>query len=133
MGSSHTPGERGVSEANPSIRADRVVNITDGRPSPPDKQEEKVNRATVWLHRISLVVFVIFCIELGMLLAVLPWTPIWVNNGLVSSRPLLKSLLQQNFVRGLVTGFGLIDIWIGIWEAVHYKDPVVTSQSPTAR
>ncbi len=58
-----------------------------------------------------------------MLLAVLPWTPVWVNNGLVIAYPLLKSILQQNFVRGLVTGFGLIDIWIGIWEAVHYKDP----------
>ncbi len=80
------------------------------------------------MHRISLVIFVIFCIELGMLLAVLPWTPVWVNNGLVEGLPLLKSILQQNFVRGLATGFGLIDIWIGIWEAVHYKDPVAPRQ-----
>lgn len=123
MGSTHNPGEPGVSEANLSLPADRVVNIADGRPITP-KPQEPVNRATVWLHRISLVVFVIFCIELGMLLAVLPWTPVWVNNGLVASYPLLKSLLHGNFVRGLVTGFGLIDIWIGIWEAVHYKDPV---------
>ena len=127
MGSTHNPGERGVSEANPSIPADRVVNITDGLPTSPAKQKS-VNRATVWLHRISLVVFVIFCIELGMLLAVLPWTPVWVNNGLVAAHPFLKSLLQGNFVRGLVTGCGLIDIWIGIWEAVHYKDPVAGSE-----
>ncbi len=101
--------------------ADRVVNIAESRPAA--QADGPVPRATVWLHRISLVIFVIFCIELGMLLAVLPWTPVWVNNGLVVSHPLLKSILQQNFVRGLVTGFGLVDIWIGIWEAVHYNDP----------
>lgn len=118
-------------EAVPSVPADRVVNIADGRPAAP-APVVKVSRATIWLHRISLVVFVIFCIELGMLLAVLPWTPIWVNNGLVVAHPLLKSILQGNFVRGLVTGFGFVDIWIGIWEAVHYKDPVAERQTTVA-
>ena len=116
-----------MSEAMPPIPADRVVNIADGRPAVVPPPVEPVNRFTVWLHRISLVIFVIFCIELGMLLAVLPWTPVWINNGFVANHPLLKSMLQQNFVRGLVTGFGLVDIWIGIWEAVHYKDPVPSS------
>ena len=31
---------------------------------------EPVPRLIVWLHRLSLVVFVVFCIELGMLLAI---------------------------------------------------------------
>jgi hypothetical protein len=128
MGSSENPGERRVSEAMPPMPADRVVNIADGRPAVTPHAVEPVSRFTVWLHRISLVIFVIFCIELGMLLAVLPWTPVWINNGFVANHPLLKSLLQENFVRGLVTGFGLVDIWIGIWEAVHYKDPAATSQ-----
>ena len=122
MGSTHNPGEPRLPEGNPPITSDRVVNIADARPTPAS-EEEKISRTTVWLHRVSLVIFVIFCIELGMLLAVLPWTPVWTNNGFVSSNPWLKSLLQQNFVRGLVTGFGLVDIWIGIWEAVHYNDP----------
>ena len=122
MGSTENPEKRNLADANIPLPADRVVNIADGRPAT-TVPVEKASRATVWLHRISLVIFVIFCIELGMLLAVLPWTPIWVNNGLVAAYPLLKSILQQNFLRGLVTGFGLVDIWIGIWEAVHYSDP----------
>jgi hypothetical protein len=127
MGSTHNPGDQRLPEANLPMPADRVINIADGRPATAIPAE-KASRGTVWLHRISLVIFVIFCIELGMLLAVLPWTPVWVNNGLVAAYPLLKSILQQNFVRGLVTGFGLVDIWIGIWEAVHYSDPVASSQ-----
>jgi len=84
---------------------------------------QPVPRMLVWLHRLSLVVFVVFCIELGMLLAILPWTAVWNQNSFLSAHPALKALAQSNFIRGLATGFGLVDIWIGIWEAVHYRDP----------
>ena len=109
-------------EANMPAPA-QVVNIAGALPT--IEAPEKAGRFTVWLHRLSLVVFVIFCIELGMLLAVLPWTPVWVNNGILAVHPVLKSILQANFVRGFVSGIGLVDIWLGIWEAVHYSDPVI--------
>src|SRR3982751_2150448 len=81
-------------------------------------------RYIVWSHRLSLVVLVVFCIELGMLLAILPWTTVWNQNSFLVAHPGLRSLVQNNFVRGIATGIGLVDIWIGIWEAVHYRDPV---------
>ena len=83
-----------------------------------------VPRYVIWSHRLSLVVLVVFCIELGMLLAILPWTTVWNQNSFLVAHPGLRSLVQNNFVRGIATGLGLIDIWIGIWEAVHYRDPV---------
>src|SRR3954447_19040565 len=79
----------------------------------------KPPRFLIWSHRLSLVVFVVFCIELGMLLAILPWTTVWNQNSFISAYPALKSLVQNNFIRGIATGLGLVDIWIGIWEAVH--------------
>jgi succinate dehydrogenase/fumarate reductase cytochrome b subunit len=89
----------------------------------PERTAERVPRHVVWLHRLSLVVFVVFCIELGMLLTILPWTTVWNQNSFLSAYPSLKAAAQNNFMRGLASGFGLIDIWIGIWEAVHYRDP----------
>lgn len=86
-----------------------------GAPIPPTK--------VIWVHRLFLIVRVVFCIELGMLLTILPWTNVWIQNSYLGDYPALRSLLQLNFIRGLVSGFGLIDIWIGIWEAVHYRDP----------
>lgn len=77
---------------------------------------------TIWIDRLGLVIRVVFYIELGMLLAVLPWTRFWTNNSLVMDLPRLNAVLQMNFVRGLVTGIGLVDIWIGIWEAVRYRE-----------
>lgn len=96
-----------------------VVSMDNAPVQPP----APVPKHVVWLHRLSLVVFVVFCIELGMLLAILPWTTVWNQNSFLAAHPAVKSVMQSNFVRGLATGFGLVDIWIGIWEAVHYRDP----------
>jgi hypothetical protein len=108
-------------EAN-ILRTDNLhpVNLEPAQSAP---AEPTVSRTSMWLHRLSLVIFVIFCIELGMLLTVLPWTRVWTENSLLLSHPSWRRLAQDNFVRGVVTGFGLIDVWIGIWEAVHYRDP----------
>ncbi len=110
-------------EAN-ILRADSLPPVA-GKPQPASAaaDEPPVSRTTIWLHRISLVIFVIFCIELGMLLSVLPWTRVWTDNALLAAHPSWRAVLQDNFVRGVVTGMGLIDVWIGIWEAVHYRDP----------
>lgn len=79
-------------------------------------------RLPVWMQRTFLVIYVLFCIEIGMLLTVIPWTRLWTDNALVTGFPTLKMILSHNFVRGMATGIGLLDIWLGIWEAVHYKD-----------
>jgi hypothetical protein len=80
------------------------------------------DEAPRWLRRLSLVIYVAFCIEVGMLLIVLPWTQVWTENSLLLSRPELKAFLQLGFVRGAVTGFGILDLWLGISEAVHYRE-----------
>jgi hypothetical protein len=76
----------------------------------------------LWLRRLSLIVFVLCCLEIGLLLVVLPWTTIWTENSLLVGYPRLQTFVQQNFVRGLVSGLGLLDIWLGIWEALHYRE-----------
>jgi hypothetical protein len=79
--------------------------------------------APVWLQRLSLCVLVLFCVYLGVLVLVLPWsTRIWDHNQLINSRPWLASILHNGAVRGLISGLGLLDIWIGVSEAVHYRD-----------
>lgn len=100
-----------------------VVPIQNSVAENPPTTAPPVSRFVVWSHRLSLVVLVVFCIELGMLLAILPWTMIWNQNSFLGAYPGLRTFMQNNFVRGIATGLGLVDIWIGIWEAVHYHDP----------
>ncbi len=79
-----------------------------------------------WVARIFLVIEVVLWVELGMILVVVPWTHAWSENSLILDYPRIRELLSINFVRGVVTGIGLLDIWAGVSQAIHYKDPADT-------
>jgi hypothetical protein len=76
----------------------------------------------LWLHRTSVFLFVLISAVAGVLLVILPWTPEWTDNYLLLSYPGLRSLVTTGFFRGLCSGLGLLDIWIGFWEALHYHE-----------
>ncbi len=76
----------------------------------------------LWLHRISVFLFVLIAAVTGVLLIILPWTPEWTDNYLLLSFPALRSVVSNGFFRGLCSGLGLLDIWIGFWEALHYHE-----------
>jgi hypothetical protein len=59
---------------------------------------------------------------LGLWLVVLPWTNNWFPAGVVSRWPALHEVLRSGFVRGAVSGLGLVDIWVGVLEVIHYHD-----------
>ncbi len=89
----------------------------------PASSPEPARVAPVWLQRISLIVLVVFCLYLGAMVAILPWwTRVWETNPIVLNHPLLGVWLHNGAVRGVLTGIGLLDIWIGISEAIHYRD-----------
>lgn len=77
----------------------------------------------LWLRRISLITFVMFCVWIGMLLVALPWTRIWTENALLTGSPALRAFTQSAAVRGAVSGLGFVDMWLGIWEALSYREP----------
>jgi len=76
----------------------------------------------LWLHRTSVFLFVLISAVAGVLLVILPWTPEWTDNYLLLSFPWLRTLVSGGFFRGLCSGLGLLDIWIGFWEALHYHE-----------
>lgn len=79
-------------------------------------------RGQLWMHRISVFLFVLISAVAGVLLIILPWTPEWTDNYLLLSFPALRSIVSNGFFRGLCSGLGLLDIWIGFWEALHYHE-----------
>jgi hypothetical protein len=79
-------------------------------------------RTQLWLHRISVFLFVLISAVAGVLLIILPWTPEWTDNYLLLSFPALRTLVANGFFRGICSGLGMLDIWIGFWEALHYHE-----------
>ena len=76
----------------------------------------------LWLHRITVLMFVFVCAVVGVLLVILPWRPEWTDNRLLLTYPGLRDFVSNGFVRGICSGLGLLDIWIGFWEAIHYSE-----------
>lgn len=76
----------------------------------------------LWLRRIGVLLFVFLCATAGVMLMILPWRPEWTDNHLLLPYPALRSFVGSGFVRGVCTGLGVLNVWIGFWEAVQYRE-----------
>jgi hypothetical protein len=89
--------------------------------------------APIWLQRLSLFILVLFCIYLGVIVTAIPWwKDVWDKNMFFASHPQLWAILKQGPVRGVISGLGLLDIWIGVSEAIHYREYSVPPTTPQA-
>lgn len=59
---------------------------------------------------------------LGLILVFLPWTRLWTFNRFFLYYTPLAHITATGAVRGMVSGLGLLNLWIAISEAVHYRE-----------
>lgn len=72
------------------------------------------------------LVLVAFFLEIGFVLIVIPWSPFWDRNYFAQLLPALHALITNNFVRGAVSGLGLINVSVGLAELVS----MLTARAP---
>ena len=58
--------------------------------------------------------FALYCIEAGLFFTVVPWTMIWTLNPLLHSSITVGGVADNPFVRGFITGVGLLHLMIGV-------------------
>jgi hypothetical protein len=74
----------------------------------------------------------VFFFEAGLVLVFLPWSSYWERNYFAQLLPPLQTFLVNDFVRGGVSGLGLVNVLAGvaeIWSFLsgrHLSDPVVS-------
>jgi len=83
---------------------------------------KSASNSSIWIHRLTMLMFVCVCAGFGVLLIMLPWTSAWTDNRLFIMYPALRDFAANNFVRGMCSGLGVLDIWIGFSEALHYHE-----------
>lgn len=110
-----------------------TVSLSEESPSPVALRQSAANSEThdsarprsaanTWLQRLRALLLVTLCATFGVLLVILPWTPKWTDNPLLLGSPALRAFVSNGFVRGITSGLGLIDLWLGFWEAIHYHE-----------
>lgn len=60
--------------------------------------------------------FIAFFFEIGFALLVVPWSAFWDRNYFAEALPPIRAFITNNFVRGAVSGLGLINIVAGLGE-----------------
>jgi hypothetical protein len=55
-----------------------------------------------------------FFLEVGLLLVVLPWSSFWDSNYFGAVSPALRAIITNNYVRGAVTGLGVVNLFAGL-------------------
>jgi hypothetical protein len=93
-------------------------------PTPMSVSRPSPSFARLWLRRVGVLLFVFLCATLGVMLMILPWRPEWSDNPLLLPYPTLRAVIASGFARGLATGLGVINVWIGFWEAIQYREEV---------
>jgi len=94
--------------------------------------------------KLSVIFYIVLCLEIGIVLTLLPWVPQgtlglsdWGNNYflLYAARKTgfyaLQTVVASGWVRGAVSGIGLLNVGIAFWEIFHFKQTVRALQEST--
>ena len=74
------------------------------------------------MRRLLTILYVLVTFEIGVFLFVLPWVSMWSQNFFADRLPLVSMVARNYFVRGAVSGVGLADIWLALYELWFYRE-----------
>ena len=85
-----------------------------GQQAPPPPQ-----RIPGWLVRVELFLRVMVRMYIGLLICYVPWShTFWDQNPLFLQFPGVGAIAANGAVRGLVSGLGLLNLWIAFQDAL---------------
>ena len=77
----------------------------------PEEPTEPDPRQRLW-RRIQAFVFILFCLELGLVLLLFPWSSLWDRNYFFSLAPQWGTIFSSSYLRGAVSGVGVVNLWV---------------------
>jgi hypothetical protein len=84
-----------------------------------------------WYHKLSSLLFAIFCFELGLFLLIFPWVEAWGLNYFgylspstyqqASMAGVWRSIWLSPYFRGAISGLGLLNLYISFSEVSRLR------------
>jgi hypothetical protein len=76
-----------------------------------------------WLERAELLLRVLLRMYIGLAVCYAPWShTFWDQNPLFVQYPTLSIYAANGAVRGIISGLGLLNLWIAFRDAVRHRD-----------
>jgi len=92
-------------------------------PGPAPKPRQAPQRIPPWLERSELFLRVLLRMYIGLAICYVPWSRMfWDQNPLFVEFPTLGIYAASGIVRGLVSGLGLLNLWIAFHDAFRHWD-----------
>ena len=90
-------------------------------PNPVGQIEQAPAAPYRWYHRVTALLFIVFCLEIGVVLLVFPWSEYWDNNFFTTWTPKLRDFWESSYVRGGVSGLGVVNVFISFTELFRLR------------
>ena len=74
-----------------------------------------------WYHIAASLIFIVFCMELGMFLVIFPWSDFWDRSFFFSLAPQWSLYWDNAYLRGAVSGLGLVNVYISLVEIFRLR------------
>jgi len=105
---------------SPASLAGQAVDPESAAPQPERPVPHRIPR---WLERIELLLRVMLRMYIGLAVCYAPWSPaFWDQNPLFMQYPLLSSIAANGAVRGVVSGLGLLNLWIALQDILDRRE-----------
>ena len=76
-----------------------------------------------WLERAELFLRVLLRMYIGLAVCYAPWSKLfWDQNPLFVRYPTVSLWASHGAIRGIISGLGLLNLWIAFREAVRHRD-----------
>src|SRR4029077_13778115 len=76
-----------------------------------------------WLVRTELYLRVLLRMYIGLAICYAPWSQLfWDQNPLFVQFPTLSIYAANGAVRGIISGLGLLNIWIALQDAIRHRN-----------
>ena len=90
---------------------------------PPQPVRPAPLRIPPWLERIELLLRVMLRMYIGLAVCYAPWSRLfWDQNPLFLQFPTLGGLAASGAVRGIVSGLGLLNLWVALQDILGRRE-----------
>jgi hypothetical protein len=79
---------------------------------------------------VARVIFIAYFLEVGVLLTLAPWSAMWDRNYFMQTFPVVAVVAGNGYVRGAVSGIGLVNLAAGFAEIIGLFRRGVKSVQP---
>jgi hypothetical protein len=116
----HVPGgaagpvSESVAQPDSEVATEASAGPQGERPAP--------QRIPRWLERAELFLRVVLRMYIGVAICYAPWSRLfWDQNPLFLHYPGLSVYAANGAVRGIISGLGLLNLWIAFHDAFRYR------------